>query len=133
MGLLWWTLLEALDREKMDILEALGFERLAYAEACKFRNSLDEQRNSREVFFEYASMPQRAKGPQSVNSRYITEDVPQGLVLMESLGQVLNIPVPVCTALIELASASLKTDFRKDGRTLKRLGEENVRRILNMH
>ena len=128
-----WTLLEALDREKMDILEALGFERLAYAEACKFRNSLDEQRNSREVFFEYASMPQRAKGPQSVNSRYITEDVPQGLVLMESLGQVLNIPVPVCTALIELASASLKTDFRKDGRTLKRLGEENVRRILNMH
>lgn len=78
-------------------------------------------------------MPQRAKGPQSVNSRYITEDVPQGLVLMESLGQVLDIPVPVCTALIELASASLKTDFRKDGRTLKRLGEENVRRILNMH
>ncbi len=125
-----WTLLEALDAEKMDILEALGFERLAYADACKFRNSLDEQREGREVFFEYASMPERAKGPQSVGSRYITEDVPQGLVLMEALGQALDIPVPVCTALIELACASLKRDFRREGRTLKRLGEENVRRIL---
>jgi len=127
-----WTLLEALDREKMDILEALGFERLAYAQACKFRNSLDERREAREVFFEYAAMPERAKGPQSVDSRYITEDVPQGLVLMESLGGVLDIPVPVCTALIEIASASLKRDFRKEGRTLKRLGEENVRRILSL-
>ena len=52
------------------------------------------------------------------------------LVLMESLGKVLNIPVPVCTSLIELASAALGRDFRKDGRTLGRLGEENVRRIL---
>lgn len=125
-----WTILEALDNEKMNILEALGFERLAYAEACKFRNSLDEKRDGKEVFFDYASMPERAKGPQSVNSRYITEDVPQGLVLLESLGRVLEIPVPVCTSLIELASASLQTDFRKDGRTLKRLGEENIRRIL---
>ena len=125
-----WTILEALDNEKMNILEALGFERLAYAEACKFRNSLDEKRDGKEVFFDYASMPERAKGPQSVNSRYITEDVPQGLVLLEALGRVLKIPVPVCTSLIELASASLQTDFRKDGRTLKRLGEENIRRIL---
>ena len=125
-----WTLLDALDTEKMNILTALGFERLSYAEACKFRNSLDEHRDGREVFFEYASMPERAKGPQSVDSRYITEDVPQGLVLMESLGSVLGIPVPVCTSLIELASAALKRDFRKEGRTLQRLGEENVRRIL---
>lgn len=125
-----WTILEALDNEKMNILEALGFERLAYAEACKFRNSLDEKRDGKEVFFDYASMPERAKGPQSVDSRYITEDVPQGLVLLESLGRVLEIPVPVCTSLIELASASLQTDFRKDGRTLKRLGEKNIRRIL---
>lgn len=125
-----WTLLEALDSEKMNILEALRLERLAYVEACKFRNSLDEREDAKKVFFDYASMPERAKGPQSVDSRYITEDVPQGLVLMESLGEVLNIPVPVCTSLIELASAALGRDFRKEGRTLGRLGEENLRRIL---
>ena len=126
-----WALLEALDGEKMNVLEALGFERLAYADACKFRNSLDEKRDAKEVFFDYASMPERAKGPQSVNSRYITEDVPQGLVLLESLGKVLDIPVPVCTSLIELASAALGRDFRKEGRTLERLGEENIRTILD--
>ena len=48
---------------------------------------------------------------------------------MESLGHVLDIPVPVCTSLIEIASA-LGTDFRADGRTLERLGEENVQQIL---
>ena len=89
-----------------------------------------EERDGKEVFFEYAAMPERAKGPLTVNSRYITEDVPQGLVLMESLGSVLGIPVPICTSLIELANAALDTDFRKEGRTLHRLGEENVRQIL---
>ena len=49
---------------------------------------------------------------------------------MESLGHVLGIPVPVCTSLIEIASAALGTDFRADGRTLERLEEENVQQIL---
>lgn len=125
-----WNILEALDQEKMNILMHLGLQPLPYTEACKFRNSLDEQRDGKEVFFEYASMPERAKGPLCVNSRYITEDVPQGLVLMESLGKVLNIAVPICTSLIEMASAALQTDFRKNGRTLQKLGEENIHKIL---
>ena len=125
-----WKILEALDQEKMDILQHLDLPPVPYTEACKFRNSLDEERDGKEVFFEYAAMPERAKGPLTVNSRYITEDVPQGLVLMESLGSVLGIPVPICTSLIELANAALDTDFRKEGRTLHRLGEENVRQIL---
>ena len=37
---------------------------------------------------------------------------------------------PVCTALIELASAALGRDLRPTGRTLERLGKENVARII---
>ena len=126
-----WRMLEALDGEKLRVLEALGYEPVPYAEACKFRNSLNERRSGKEVFFEYASMPTRAKGPQSVDSRYITEDVPQGLVLLESLGKTLAIATPVCTALIELASAALGRDMRSCGRTVAALGEESIRTILN--
>lgn len=126
-----WKILEALDQEKMNILSHLGLDPLPYVEACKYRNSLDEQRDAKTVFFDYAGMPERAKGPTSVNSRYITEDVPQGLVLMESLGEVLEIPVPICSSLIALASAALSIDFRKEGRKLACLGEENVRKILD--
>lgn len=125
-----WRMLESLDREKMKILKHLGLEPVPYVEACKFRNSLDEERDGKEVFFDYASMPERAKGPVSVKSRYITEDVPQGLVLMESLARVLKISVPVCSSLIELASAALLVDCRGQGRTIEKLGRENIHRIL---
>lgn len=125
-----WAILEALDAEKMNVLTKLGYEPLPYVEACKFRNSLDEARSGKEVFFEYASMPTRAKGPVCVDSRYISEDVPQGLVLLESMGKTLNVPTPVCSALIELATAALGRDMRAEGRSIDRLGEDNIRAIL---
>lgn len=125
-----WNVLEKLDSEKMDVLEKLGFERLSYVEACKFRNSLDDSKDAKEVFFGYAAMPTRAKGPVTVNSRYITEDVPQGLVMLESLGKALDVKTPIATALIEIASASLGRDFRVEGRTPERLGMENIEKIL---
>lgn len=115
----------------MDVLEALGFERLPYVEACKFRNSIDDSRDAKEVFFWYAAMPTRAKGPITVDSRYISEDVPQGIVMLEALAKQLNIETPICTALIEMASAALKRNLRTEGRTLDRLGVENIERILD--
>ena len=123
-------ILEALDAEKMDVLEKLGFERLPYAEACKYRNSLDENENAKDVFLNYAEMPTRAKGPTKVDSRYISEDVPQGLVMLEALGKSLNIATPICTALIEIASAALGRSMRAEGRTPDILGKENIEKIL---
>lgn len=125
-----WRLLEALDKEKMDVMEKLGCRRITYAEACKFRNTLDETKDAREVFYWYAGMPTRAKGPTKVISRYITEDVPQGLVLLESLGKKYNVPTPVCTSLIEIASAALGQDMRENARTVKRLGEDVLEEII---
>ena len=125
-----WKILEGLDGEKMDIMEKLGFERLSYVEACKYRNSLNEERDAKEVFFWYAAMPSRAKGPTKVDSRYISEDVPEGLVMLETLGKELNISTSICTSLIEIASAALGRDLRKEGRTIDRLGKDNINMIL---
>ncbi|MFR7758495.1 MAG: NAD/NADP octopine/nopaline dehydrogenase family protein, partial [Christensenellales bacterium] len=126
-----WKILEGLDSEKMDVLEHLGYPRLSYVDAAKFRNSLDENLDAKESFFRYASMPTRAKGPVVVDSRYISEDVPQGLVMLESIGQHLGVATPVCTALIEIATAALGRNLRAEGRTLETLGAENVRTILD--
>ena len=97
------------------------------------RNTLDDSVDAKAVFFEYASMPTRAKAPTSVDSRYITEDVPQGLVMLEALGKQLDVATPVCTSLIEIASAALGRDMRSDGRTPERLGVDNLREILADH
>lgn len=124
-----YRILEGLDNEKMNLLEHFGYERLNYFNACKFRNSLDDSSDAKAVFEEYAASPYRAKGPTTVDSRYISEDVPQGLVMLEALSQHLGLKTPICTALIELASAALGRDMRAEGRTLERLGVENVQKI----
>lgn len=125
-----WMILEKLDSEKMDVLAKLGFDRISYVEACKHRNSLDEKKDAKEVFLDYAEMETRAKGPTKVDSRYISEDVPQGLVMLEALGKELDVETPICTALIEIASAALGRSMRAEGRTPKKLGEENLKKIL---
>ncbi|HPJ03016.1 MAG TPA: NAD/NADP octopine/nopaline dehydrogenase family protein [Candidatus Limiplasma sp.] len=124
-----WNIVRSLDTEKMDVLERLGSKRLPYVEACKLRNSEDQKGNAKAAFFHYAkhSSP---KGPHQPDSRYITEDVPEGLVMLESLGQTLDIPTPTCSGLINVASAAMEIDFRKNGRTVERLGYANIQKIL---
>ena len=126
-----WRILESLDAEKMNVLEELGFERLSYVNACKYRNSLDDSKDAKEVFLDYAEMDTRAKGPVKVDSRYISEDVPQGLVMLEALGEALNVKTPITTGLIEIAGSALGRDLREEGRTPDRLGKENIKKILD--
>lgn len=124
-----WRILEALDHEKMDVMEKLGCKRVSYIEACKYRNTLDDTQDAKEVFFGYANMPNPLKGPAVVDSRFISEDVPQGLVLLETLGLEYEVDTPVCTALIEIASAALNRDLRLEGRTVERLGKDILQQI----
>lgn len=124
-----WNIVESLDTEKMEVLSRLGCKRVPYVEACKRRNSTDQAADAMDVFFDYADNFS-PKGPNEPDSRYITEDVPQGLVMLEALGMALNIPTPTCTGLINCASAALKRDYRKEGRNLQLLGIGNIRRIL---
>ena len=126
-----WRILESLDAEKMNVMAKLGCKRISYVEACKYRNTLDDKRNAKEVFFWYAAMPTRAKGPTKVDSRYISEDVPQGLVLLETLGQKLRVKTPICTSLINIASSALGRNLRLEGRTIERLGAQSIELIIN--
>lgn len=125
-----WNVLEALDREKMNVLKKMGFKELSYVEACKYRNSLNESEDAKEVFLNYAEMDTRAKGPTKVDSRYISEDVPQGLVMLESLGKTLNVETPIASSLINIASAALDRNLRNEGRTLDKLDKNNIEKIL---
>lgn len=125
-----WNILNALDKEKITILKKLNLNNCSYLEACKYRNSLDLKVNASQIFFNYANSPDVVTGPDRVDSRYLTEDVPQGLVLLESIGKFLKIKTPVCSSLIELSSVLLKKNFRKDGRTLEKLGKKNFKKII---
>jgi opine dehydrogenase len=62
------------------------------------------------------------RGPRSMNSRLITEDIPYGLVPLASFGRLAGVPTPVMEALITLASTINQTDYRQVGRTVESLG-----------
>ncbi|SFC48033.1 NAD/NADP octopine/nopaline dehydrogenase family protein [Clostridium uliginosum] len=123
-----WNLVNGLDKEKIKIMKALGCDPVSYPEACKYRNSNDD-RGAEEVFFDYANN-HSASGPEKSDSRYITEDVPEGLVLMESLGEMLDINTPICTSIIKLSSCCLNRQFRDEGRSIEKIGKDNFKKIL---
>ncbi|HHY94391.1 MAG TPA: NAD/NADP octopine/nopaline dehydrogenase [Firmicutes bacterium] len=60
--------------------------------------------------------------PRSLEHRFLTEDIPYGMVPMESLGRLLGVPTPLTTGVIELAQRMLGKDLRQGARTLAGLG-----------
>ncbi|MGL5041849.1 MAG: NAD/NADP octopine/nopaline dehydrogenase family protein [Culicoidibacterales bacterium] len=125
-----WSLVESLDAEKISVLTALGLPGKSYLEACKLRNTaLDSMVDAKAIFDHYAQFDS-IKGPLVSNSRYIMEDVPQGLVLLESLGAYFKVPTPTCTSLITIAGNCMSTDFRIKGRTLESLGLTYIQQII---
>ena len=65
-------------------------------------------------------------GPNSVEHRYFTEDIPVGTVVRYNLAKKFGIEVPTIESLIRLGSLSCKRDFLKEGRSLKELGTEDL-------
>ena len=131
--------IEALDGEILAIRAALGF-----ADRTPYRDYLFEQ-----GFLEapqpttydaiHKSTLQASLfpcGPQALQSRYITEDVPYAHVLIADIGDVAGVPTPVVDGLIALASVMNADDYRARGRTLRSLGldgldREGLLRIVN--
>ena len=62
------------------------------------------------------------KGPEHLKDRYVTEDVPYGMVLLSTLGDLLGVPTPTHDAVIQLASVVNRTDYWKTGRGIKQRG-----------
>jgi opine dehydrogenase len=65
-------------------------------------------------------------GPSSMKDRYITEDVPYGLVPTAQLAHKFNIDIPIIDATIKLASVINQTDYYLEGRSLRELGIANL-------
>jgi len=91
-------------------------------------------RTSMKDTFERVQTQFTSIGPLTLTDRYLTEDVPYGLVPMSQLGEKLGVATPLMNALIELASALNREDYRKTGRTLESLGlaELSKEQIINL-
>ena len=107
-----WNLVEQLDDEKKQVIRAYGGKNaINYLDACKWRNEEDLSIDSLQVFKNYAATG-GPKGPASLDTRYIYEDVPMELCMLEKLAAEKGISTPIASALITIASALKSTDYR---------------------
>jgi opine dehydrogenase len=114
------TVLEAIDRERVEVASALGIRAntarewlyLAYDAAGK--TLFDAMRANTGY--------NGIKAPGTVNQRYITEDVPTSLVPIAAIGEMLGVQTPTMRAMIHLASVMHGVDYWAEGRTVDRLG-----------
>ena len=116
-----WRLIEKLDEEKKQVIKAYGGEHaISYLDACKWRNEEDLSIDGLEVFKNYAATG-GPKGPANLDTRYINEDVPMGLCMLERLAAHKGIPSPIASALITVASALKDIDYREVGYSISEI------------
>ena len=114
--------IEALDAERVAVAQAFGVEVPTVRGWLARTYGLEGtdlypliQRLHHEIFKD-------SPAPGALDARYVTEDVPYGLVPLAELGRLAGVPTPVAQALTVLASAALGRDFVREGRTLERMG-----------
>ncbi len=72
--------------------------------------------------------------PNSLEHRFILEDVPYGMVPMEILGKILNVNTPLITSIIEICSTLVNKDLREHARDFRKfMGNEiNKEKLLEL-
>jgi opine dehydrogenase len=124
--------MEAIDRERMQIGAALGIELMSARDWLKMAYDVEG-----EDLFEAIRSQEGYRGikaPLSINHRYINEDIPMSLIPMASLGKMLGIRVRGMESIIRLASIIRNKDYWKTGRTVENLGlsHQDPKNLLSM-
>lgn len=60
--------------------------------------------------------------PAHFKHRFLTEDIPFGMIPMEQMGKLVGVPTPLTTSIIELGAILSDQDLRKNARDLIALG-----------
>ncbi|HWI62334.1 MAG TPA: NAD/NADP octopine/nopaline dehydrogenase family protein [Symbiobacteriaceae bacterium] len=107
-------LIAELDWERVMLLESLGLQGISMEEFLHRSYPTGKRQPDR--------VGQIAPNSYPVPERYVTEDVPHGLVLAESVANLAGLEMPVTSATIDLANLLYDQDFRQQGYTLQRLG-----------
>jgi len=118
------TVLETLDRERVTVASSLGIRGRTALEWLKLAYSTEGE-NWNEAIHNQPGY-YGIKAPPTLNHRYLFEDVPMSLVPIASLGQYYGVAVRGMDAIIRLACIIHQTDYWRRGRTIEKLGINNL-------
>jgi opine dehydrogenase len=116
--------LSTLDRERVTVASSLGIRARTALEWLK----LAYDTSGEDLYEAIHNQPgyYGIKAPPTLNHRYIFEDVPMSLVPIASLGGRYGVSVRGMDAIIRLACIIHHTDYWRKGRTIDKLGIDNL-------
>ena len=111
---------EAMDEERLAVARAFDLKMPTILEWYKIAYGADAKTLSEAVKknIAYAGV----KGQNALNTRYLLEDIPMGLVPMTALGKLLEVDVSRMETVVKLGEFLTGRDLTSSGRTLENLG-----------
>lgn len=115
-------LTEAIDSERIALLDALGYESDLAAHGVGGAVETDSIKEA------IAGDPNFAKitGPANLQNRYYTEDIPYGIATWAKLAHLIGVPVPVMDSLVDLGGVLIESDCWSGGRSMDELGIDGM-------
>ena len=118
------NVINEVDKERINLGKGLGFELVNMKEQLKEWYGTQGKDLYETILNCYPYYMQSA--PTSLQHQYIIDDVPFGLVPFISLGEKINVKMPITRAIISLACAATKKNFWSEGLTCEKLGLNNM-------
>lgn len=117
--------IEQLDQERLNLGTAYGIKLKGVSEWISFAyqdtlgTTLCEKMKNNPAYYDILA-------PSSIYTRQLIEDIPTGIVPMIELGEVAGLPMTLFKSVAHISSTLLDIDFSAQGRTLKKLGLDNL-------
>jgi len=113
-------IMEKMDGERQEIAKAIGVKPTVFKEWMKEVYELDYD-TMHEIFNNNPAYAE-ITAPTRLDTRYIFEDVPTGLIPMTSLARKFDVKTPLMDVFLELCRQIFDTDFMENARSLEVLG-----------
>jgi len=114
--------IQAVDDERASVAQALGIKVKPTAKwldlmyGAKGKNIYEAIQNCKPY------LDPNERGPKDFQFRFVTEDIPYGLVPMSSLADLLEVPTPNIKSVIQLWSTINQVNYFEEGYTVEKLG-----------
>lgn len=114
--------IDAFDRERIAICKAASIRTMKFLDYYKRAGYTSSRAKNIYEAIKLSEPNKKIQAPQSLNHRYLTEDVAYGLVPMSTIAKMAGTLTPITDSLIRLASTLTTIDFWREGMNAERMG-----------
>jgi opine dehydrogenase len=117
-------IIAAVDKERMAISERVCYETCSLIDTMRTMYKVKAD-NVYDGMYQISAHNVQMS-PPDLQHRYVTEDIPYGLVALASIAKLVGIPTPAMDAIITIASVANGENYSETGRSAEKLGLQGM-------